>query len=253
MEYKAIVEKDSGTSCEYNIKIAQLDRMKIGQRTQNYEELDSELTDKINMAVESSRLEYEHSFRRAERCDNKVYILLTVFGFIFILLTSSINIISKVDIWDYNNNCIIRVFDVVLVLSVVATLILLVMLVYSLTARDFKRYDTFAILENNLLGTADRKTLARLTIMKYEMARDYNDRLVSQQYKRLKYSVFLLIGVVILLMMLSVISNFVPKTAEGLKTVNTEIYLKEGNHERVSSGNGGGKNHNETYAERNGI
>lgn len=239
MEYKAIVEKDNGTSCEYNINIAQLDRMEVGPRTQNYEELDSDLTDKIKMAVESSRFEYEHSFRRAERCDNKVYILLTVFGFIFILLTSSINNISKVDICDYNS-CIICVFDIILVLSVVLTLILLGMLIYSLTARDFKRYDTFAILENNLLSTVDRKTLARLTIMKYERARDHNDSLVSQQYKRLNYSVYLFMGVVILLVMLSVISNFVPKKAESHKTVYTETYLEKDNHESVSSVNDGG-------------
>ena len=54
---------------------------------------------KYTVAVESSRLEYEHSFRRAERLDNKVYILLTVCGCIFVLLTTAINRVSEIDVF----------------------------------------------------------------------------------------------------------------------------------------------------------
>ena len=121
--------------------------------------LDLELTEKIQIAVDSSRLEYEHSFRRAERLDNKVYILLTVCGIIFVLLIGAINKISEIDIWAIQNR-IVEAYDILLLLSIIGTVILLMILIYSLSGKDFKRYDTSRILENNLIQKVNRKTMA---------------------------------------------------------------------------------------------
>ncbi|MDD6824955.1 MAG: hypothetical protein PUE12_02365 [Oscillospiraceae bacterium] len=84
---------------------------------------------KYTVSVESSRLEYEHSFRSAKRLDNKVYILLTVCGFIFVLLTTAINRVSEIDvfaIW----NALIALYDVSLILSIAGTVVLLLMLIF---------------------------------------------------------------------------------------------------------------------------
>ncbi|MCD8074293.1 MAG: hypothetical protein LUF27_04525 [Lachnospiraceae bacterium] len=43
------------------------------------------------ISYEAVKLEYEHCIQRSEKLDNKIYIMLTVYAFIFTLLTSSIN------------------------------------------------------------------------------------------------------------------------------------------------------------------
>ena len=196
--------------------------------------LDLELTEKIQIAVDSSRLEYEHSFRRAERLDNKVYILLTVCGIIFVLLIGAINKISEIDIWAIQNR-IVAAYDILLLLSIIGTVILLMILIYSLSGKDFKRYDTSRILENNLIQKVNRKTMARYTIMKYEIARDHNNRIISKQYKLVNLAVKLLIIIVIMLMALAILGNIVPKyiekqVAKDVEMVE-EINLKEGEYE----------------------
>ena len=196
--------------------------------------LDLELTEKIQIAVDSSRLEYEHSFRRAERLDNKVYILLTVCGIIFVLLIGAINKISEIDIWAIQNR-IVAAYDILLLLSIIGTVILLMILICSLSGKDFKRYDTSRILENNLIQKVNRKTMARYTIMKYEIARDHNNRIISKQYKLVNLAVKLLIIIVIMLMALAILGNIVPKyiekqVAKDVEMVE-EINLKEGEYE----------------------
>lgn len=196
--------------------------------------LDLELTEKIQIAVDSSRLEYEHSFRRAERLDNKVYILLTVCGIIFVLLIGAISKISEIDIWAIQNR-IVAAYDILLLLSIIGTVILLMILIYSLSGKDFKRYDTCRILENNLIQKVNLKTMARYTIMKYEIARDHNNRIISKQYKLVNLAVKLLIIIVIMLMALAILGNIVPKyiekqVAKDIEMVE-EINLKEGEYE----------------------
>lgn len=124
MKYTVSVEGEYGKQKEYMIDVNKLDRnqsepdavdqekaaITLENRDQRLK-YDQELSEKIQIAVESSRLEYEHSFRRAKRLDNKVYTLLTVCGFIFVLLTTAINRVSEIDvfaIW----NALIALYDV---------------------------------------------------------------------------------------------------------------------------------------------
>ena len=161
-----------------------------------------DLSDNLVLCVESARLEYEYSFKRAERYDNKVYILLTVCAFIFVLLTGAIEKISEIDFMSFRSNFLVAAFDALLVLSILSTIFLLGLLIYSLSGKAFRRYDTAEILEKDLLSR-DKKTVAKYTIIQYERARDYNNRLIDQQFKRLNKAVKLLIAVVLLLMMLN--------------------------------------------------
>lgn len=48
------------------------------------------------VAFDAAKSEYEHSFQRSEKLDNKIYILLTVCAFFFVLLTDLIKGISSI-------------------------------------------------------------------------------------------------------------------------------------------------------------
>ena len=236
MKYTVSVEREYGKQKEYMLDVNKLDRnqseldaveqekaaITLENRDQRLE-YDQELSEKIQIAVESSRLEYEHSFRRAERLDNKVYILLTVCGFIFVLLTTAINRVSEIDvfaIW----NALIALYDVSLILSIAGTVALLLILISSLSGKKFKRYDSFAILEKNLISSMDRRTFSIYTIMKYEKARDFNNDIVSKQYKKVNHAVYLLIFVVIMLMIVTILGNFVP-TRDNIDQTTEAVML----------------------------
>ncbi len=214
VKYDVFVE-EAGKYHKYVIGVENTNRFEIPKvestlKDEINKEYDQELMEKIQIAVEFSRLEYEHSFRRAERFDNKVYILLTVCGFIFVLLTGAINRISEIDVFDFNDPLILA-YDIVMALSIVVTILLLVVLIHSLSGKKYKRYDSYKILENDLLSDKyNLKTFAKYTIMKYEKAKDYNDQIVTKQFGRLNIAVWLLIVVVVFLLSLTVFGNTVP-------------------------------------------
>lgn len=232
MKYNVSVETETRETSIYVIDVnavyeSGIDELQKEAKKENQADLyDQELTEKLQIAVDSSRLEYEHSFRRAERLDNKVYILLTVCGFIFALLTGEINKISEIDIGSIQYT-VIAVYDIVLLLSIIGTVLLLLILIYSLSGKDFKRYDTNKLLEKNLISTVSRKTLARYTIIKYEVARDYNNRIVSKQFKWVNRAVKLLILIVVLLMLLTILGNVVPTQNYLNKQVEVETAHQE--------------------------
>lgn len=195
------------TETEYKKKC--LKRAEQNGKNEYNQQLSQEDLDRLSLCVESARLEYEHSFRRAERLDNKICILLTVCAFIIVLLTGTINRVSEIEIFNFCQSGLVAAYDIVLILSILLTLASLIILIKSLSGKDFKRYDTGKILEKNLLSEYDGKTIARYTIMKYEKARNYNNDVVSKQFKWLNLSVHMLIAVVILLMTFTLMGNFV--------------------------------------------
>ena len=226
MKYEVTIEDDQGNGKHYSvdanpIKMAGIEceekcpkRAEQNGKNEHKQQLSQEDLDRISLCVESARLEYEHSFRRAERLDNKVYILLTVCAFIIVLLTGAINRISEIEVFNFCQSGLVAAYDIVLILSILLTLALLIILIKSLSGKEFKRYDTDKILEKNLLSEYDGKTIARYTIMKYEKARDHNNDVVSKQFKWVNLSVYMLIAVVILLMTLTLMGNFVPAKNE---------------------------------------
>lgn len=167
----------------------------------------------LNMCLEISRTEYEHSFRRAERLDNKIYILLTVCAFIFVVLISAIDKVSEYDITAFDSNVLIGLYNVLLLLCVAGTVVMLGALIYSLSGAGFKRYDSNMILERNMLS-ADMQKVTRFTIIKYENARDHNNKIVTKRYKILNFCVYILIALVVMLIIVTVIGNFLPSRSD---------------------------------------
>lgn len=89
---------------------------------------------------------------------------------------------------------------------IVGTIVLLGALIYSLSGADFKRYDSGLILERNMLSE-DMKKVTRFTVMKYENARDHNNKIVTKRYRVLNFCVWLLIILVMALIFITFLGN----------------------------------------------
>lgn len=193
---------------------------------------DNDSSELLNMCLEIARTEYEHSFRRAERLDNKIYILLTVCAFIFVVLINAINRISEYNVTTFLSDRLVFAYGIMLLLCIAGTIVLLGALIYSLSGADFKRYDSGLILERNMLSE-DMKRVIRFTIMKYERARDHNNKIVTRRYRVLNLCVWLLIILVMALIFITFLGNFLPKDSTANKQQGTvqEVEEESGNPE----------------------
>ncbi|MBR1657927.1 MAG: hypothetical protein IJ697_05620 [Synergistaceae bacterium] len=172
--------------------------------------VNSENSSSIEMCLEIAKLEYEYSFRRAEKFDNKVYILLTVCGFMFVMFMNAVSNIGEIDIFSPLKSNWILAYDILIVLCVTGMITILVRLVYALSGLKLKRHDSNLIIKRNMLSSSP-KAIARFTIMRYEIARDYNIRQIDRRYTSLEKSVKILVALAVLLIAISIVSNFAVK------------------------------------------
>lgn len=186
--------------------------------------------EQLNMCLEISRAEYEHSFRRAERLDNKIYILLTVCAFIFVVLISAMEKGAGYSWAMFCSNGWVFTYNSILLLCIIGTIVLLGALIYSLSGADFKRYDSNLVLEYNMLSE-DMKKVTRFTIMKYENAREHNNKIVTKRYRILNFCVKLLIALVAALICITFLYNFMPK---DLDTSKKQVVIQETEEEADS-------------------
>lgn len=209
--YNVFVKDDREKSFSYTITVSgRTDSKQNDCNTKECTKLDrkpSEEANILSLLVESSRYEYEHSFRRAERLDNKAYILLTVCAFVYAALFNSINFLSDID---KDGICFLSfsfLYIVLLFICIFLNIFTLGLLIYSLSGKNFKTYDTSNILEYNLFSNYDYKTISRYTVMKYEKARDYNNEIVTNKFKKVNIAVKLLVVDVIVLITVMIIGN----------------------------------------------
>lgn len=165
---------------------------------------------RVEMCLEISRLEYEYSFRRAEKFDNKVYILLTVCGFILVMFTNAVSNIGEIDIFSPFKSKWIMLYDILFVLNVAGIMTILVRLVISLAGLNLRRHNSNLILERNMILKSPTD-IALFTITQYEMAKGYNNVQLSRRYRFLETSVRLLIVLVIMLISITIVSSFAVK------------------------------------------
>ena len=172
--------------------------------------VNSENNSSIEMCLEISKLEYEYSFRRAEKFDNKVYILLTVCGFMFVMFMNAVSNIGEIDIFSPFKSNWILAYDILIVLCVTGMITILVRLVYALSGLKLKRHDSKLILQGNMISKSPRD-IALFTIMHYETAKSYNNKQIGERYKSLELSVNILIAVLIMLIMITIAGSFAVK------------------------------------------
>lgn len=104
----------------------------------------------VDICMDIARLEYEYSFRRAEKYDNKVYVLLTVCGFILVMFTGAVGNIGEIDILHPFRSGWIAAYDVLLSLCVIGIIVVMVRLVEGMSGLNLKRHDSSEIIRQSM-------------------------------------------------------------------------------------------------------
>lgn len=164
---------------------------------------------RLECALETVRIEYEHSFRRAERLDNKVYIMLTIYGFIFVVFISCINKLSDISCEPKNWCALTWVYIFMLASAGIEILGLLLIFIMCLSSKNYVRIDSLILLEKNMLVGENTSTLIRYIIIEYELAKYKNNELINKQFKLLNVAVVLVVIATVTHIVLMAIGNYI--------------------------------------------
>lgn len=158
---------------------------------------------------DAMKAEYEHCVQRAGKLDNKVYILLTVCAFVFVLITS---LIEKVGNFCMPQNMaeesLIIVYWLLIIADVVTFCVVLVKLVVLLGSIKFERLDIGDVLENNIIEERP-KTSVKYIGARYWKCIDNNHAILEKQYEKLNFCVIGLVLNVTISLVLSFVCVFI--------------------------------------------
>ena len=184
------------TTCEeeYEVTVEELD--------EEYPKLSCDTGDDASLTVAQN--EYNYCFERSVKLDNKVYILLTVCAFLFVMLSEAIKKLSEFAI--PISRCQLygeRGYIALLTMNIAAFVILLFKLIKLLRGIELMRFDSYEILHRDMIR-ADKKQTIQFVCMVYEKCRNYNNQLIERQYEQFNTSVKLIEANVILLLVLAI-------------------------------------------------
>lgn len=192
MEYKVQVEDKS-----YTVKIEEMPSQRGQSNTSE------------DIAYSAFVSEYDHCVQRSEKLDNKVYILLTVCAFLFVLLTSVISEAGKFKFPESGFAIgLIIVYAVLLASNVGIYVLMLIKLVGLLKSVSFVRFDTSEILTSNLISETPA-TLSRYIGTKYVRCINYNNAAIEERYKKFNFCVKLMVADVILSIILAFVCTLI--------------------------------------------
>lgn len=144
--------------------------------------------------------EYNHCFERSAKLDNKIYILLTVCAFLFVMLSDAIKKLSEFTIPTTRCQLLIEGgYIALLTLNVTEFIFMLVKLIKLLRGVELSRFDSYEILNKDMIRAEKEQTI-HYVCMVYEKCRDYNNRLIEIQYRKFNKCVKLMVANVILLL-----------------------------------------------------
>ena len=117
---------------------------------------DAESTESsADICFEAIKAEYDYCVTRAEKLENKVYILLAACAFVFALLTTQIEKAGKLDVPQSGSELLgIIIYTILLVVAVISNVGMLVMTVSLLKSVRFERLDAGLLLTE---GVPDEK------------------------------------------------------------------------------------------------
>ena len=169
--------------------------------------LHDETGDEISLEIAQN--EYNHCFERSSKLDNKVYILLTVCAFLFVMLSEAIKKIGEIQIPLNQNQFIADIgYVALLTLNVSVFVIMLVKLINLLHGVELKRFDSCEILQKDMVH-AEKKKVIHYICMVYEQCRDFNNNLIEEQYKGFNVCVKLMVANIIFLLAASLYGSLI--------------------------------------------
>ena len=162
-----------------------------------------------DIVFDAMKEEYEHCVKRSEKLDNKIYILLTVCAFIFVLLTSIIEKASTFQMsQDMTKISLIIIYWLLLLVDVVIFCVLLEKLVVILGSIEFQRLDINNIMELNIIEKNPR-TAVKYIGANYMQCVENNHTILEKRYEVFNTCVRFLVLNVLLSLSLSFVCVFI--------------------------------------------
>lgn len=168
------------------------------------------IPEKVDMIKNrKSPIQDEHCVKRSEKLDNKIYILLTVCAFIFVLLTSIIEKASTFQMsQDMTKISLIIIYWLLLLVDVVIFCVLLEKLVVLLGSIEFQRLDINNIMELNIIEKNPR-TAVKYIGANYMQCVENNHTILEKRYEVFNTCVRFLVLNVLLSLSLSFVCVFI--------------------------------------------
>lgn len=191
----------------YNVKVNdevyQVDLEK-DTTTQGIENTESS----ANICFEAIKAEYDYCVTRAEKLENKVYILLAACAFVFVLLTTQIEKAGKMGLPKSGLELLgIIIYAVLLVVAVISNVGMLVMAVGLLKSVRFERLDSGLLLTSGLPDEKDT-TAVRFIGRLYVQHTAKNNAVLEKGYTRFNKCVDAFCVSIVALIALALISIF---------------------------------------------
>lgn len=162
-----------------------------------------------NVCYEAIKSEYDYCVTRAEKLENKVYILLAACTFIFALLTSQIDKIGKMK---FPSNCmelcIVILYVITLIIAIASNVLMIILSINLLKSTKFERIDEAILLTQGLLDESDItavKFIGRLYVQNTER----NNAILEKKYFRFNKCVVLFCVGTIAGIVLALLSNII--------------------------------------------
>lgn len=161
------------------------------------------------LSYESIKSEYEHCVQRSERLDNKIYIILTVFAFIFVLIC---DVIKKIESFSFPTSAsqlaLIVTYSVLLTINILIYVFTLIQLTKLLKGISIRRFNPTSVLSRDMINS-DSKTVARYICSQYNICIDSNNEILEKKFKKFNDCVNYIIPIIINSILLIFISEFI--------------------------------------------
>lgn len=161
-----------------------------------------------DICFDAIKAEYDYCVTRAEKLENKVYILLAACAFIFVLLTTQIEKAGKIKLPKSSIELLgIIVYAILLVIAVISNVGVLVRAVNLLKSVRFERLDAELLLTEGLPDEKDT-TAVRFIGRLYVQHTSENNSILEKGYTAFNKCVDLFSVSIIVLIALAMISIF---------------------------------------------
>lgn len=161
------------------------------------------------ISYEATKAEYDHCVQRSEKLDNKVYIILTVYAFLFVLLC---DIIKKISDFSFPQNniqlALLIIYSILLTLNVSLYVLTLIQLTHLLKGVAIQRFDPQIILKKEMID-ANSKPVAKYICSRYNQCIDTNKNILENRFENFNKCVNCMIPIIIISIFLIFISNFI--------------------------------------------
>ena len=175
----------------YNVKVNEIsykvELVKDDMDNNNIEDQESS----VDICYDIIKSEYDYCVTRAEKLENKVYILLAACTFIFALLTAQIDKIGKVKFpSDCMELCVVIIYVITLIIAISSNVCMIILSVNLLKGIKFERIDEAILLTQGLLdesGTTVVKFIGRIYVQNTKR----NNAILEKKYSQFNKCVVL--------------------------------------------------------------